>query len=79
MIFTFLYPLFQIICFYVAIGENPKDLKLGIVSDELSSSSVCYNSSLVTVMPQENYDCDLYKISCRFLQQLNGTIAEKVK
>uniref|UniRef100_A0A182QE61 Uncharacterized protein n=1 Tax=Anopheles farauti TaxID=69004 RepID=A0A182QE61_9DIPT len=75
MVFLFLYPIFQLVSFYVAIGGNPKDLRLGIVNEELSNIRQCFNESLITTYYREDYDCDLYKVSCRFLEKLNRSVA----
>uniref|UniRef100_A0A182U3I1 Uncharacterized protein n=1 Tax=Anopheles melas TaxID=34690 RepID=A0A182U3I1_9DIPT len=75
MVFLFLYPIFQLVSFYVAVGGNPKDLRLGIVNEELSNIRQCFNESLITTYYREDYDCDLYKVSCRFLEKLNRSVA----
>uniref|UniRef100_A0A2M3Z376 Putative abc transporter g family member 20 n=1 Tax=Anopheles braziliensis TaxID=58242 RepID=A0A2M3Z376_9DIPT len=75
MVFLFLYPIFQLVSFYVAIGGNPKELRLGIVNDELANIRQCFNESLITTYYHDDYDCDLYKVSCRFLEKLNRSVA----
>ncbi|XP_040161258.1 ABC transporter G family member 20 [Anopheles arabiensis] len=75
MVFLFLYPIFQLVSFYVAVGGNPKDLRLGIVNEELTNIRQCFNESLITTYYREDYDCDLYKVSCRFLEKLNRSVA----
>jgi len=77
LIFLFFYPILQLVCFYVAIGGDPKLLKLGIVSDELPDLSICKNSSLVTAYAHD-YECDWNALSCRFLGHLNDSIAHQV-
>lgn len=76
MIFLTCFPIFQLVCFYVAIGGNPIGLKLGIVDDELGSFSECWNNSLITTHPY-NDTCDLNKISCRFISHINDSVAIK--
>ncbi|XP_053695189.1 ABC transporter G family member 20 [Sabethes cyaneus] len=75
MVFLFLFPIFQLVSFYVAIGGDPKELRLGIVNDEVSNIQECFNQSLITTSFHDDYDCDLYKVSCRFLETLNRTVA----
>ncbi|XP_049284183.1 ABC transporter G family member 20 isoform X1 [Anopheles funestus] len=75
MVFLFLYPIFQLVSFYIAVGGNPKDLRLGIVNEELTNIRQCFNESLITTYYREDYDCDLYKVSCRFLEKLNRSVA----
>ncbi|GAB0099833.1 ABC transporter G family member 20 [Sergentomyia squamirostris] len=77
IIFCFLFPILQLSCFYLAIGGNPKNLKFGIVNDEVEDYRLCQNDSLITTFAHD-YTCDLYKISCRFLHELTPDIASKV-
>ncbi|XP_055688091.1 ABC transporter G family member 23 [Lutzomyia longipalpis] len=77
IIFCFLFPILQLSCFYLAIGGNPRDLKLGIVNYEVDDFRLCQNESLITTFAHD-YTCDLYKISCRFLHELTPDIAKKV-
>lgn len=80
----FLFPLLQCTCFYLAIGDNPKNLKIGVVNDELNHYMDCYNSSLITASIRnstneyETHFCDLYKISCRYLNEIPVEIAEQI-
>lgn len=73
----FLFPLLQCTCFYLAIGDNPKNLKLGIVNDEMDDYRQCYNQSLITTYAHD-YTCDLNKLSCRYLSKIPPEIAEQV-
>lgn len=57
LVFLFFYPILQLVCFYVAIGGDPKLLQLGVVSDELKNLSMCRNTSLITVH-KHDYECD---------------------
>uniref|UniRef100_A0A182JPM5 Uncharacterized protein n=1 Tax=Anopheles christyi TaxID=43041 RepID=A0A182JPM5_9DIPT len=75
MVFLFLYPIFQLVSFYIAVGGNPKGLRLGIVNDEVTNIRQCFNESLITTYYREDYDCDLYKVSCRFMEKLNRSVA----
>lgn len=67
----------QIIFFYLAIGGNPIGLKLGIVNREITSYDDCLNSSLITTFIHDD-TCDLHKVSCRFLHEIDDAIAIKV-
>ncbi|XP_058467891.1 ABC transporter G family member 20 [Malaya genurostris] len=75
MVFLFLFPIFQLVSFYVAIGGDPKELRLGIVNDEVNNIQECFNQSLTITSYHNDYECDLYKTSCRFLDHLNRTVA----
>lgn len=80
----FLFPLLQCTCFYLAIGDNPRHLKLGIVNDEVAHYTDCFNTSLITTairnatIPDETHSCDLNKISCRYLREIPTEIADQV-
>lgn len=76
MVFLLFFPIFQLVCFYVAVGGNPIGLKLAIVDDEISSFKDCANSSLITTYVHD-YTCDLHKVSCRFINQINDSVAIK--
>lgn len=76
MFFLTCFPIFQLVCFYVAIGGNPIGLKIGIVDSEVSSYRECYNKSLITTFAHDD-TCDLHKISCRFINHINDSVAEK--
>lgn len=76
MVFLTCFPIFQLVCFYVAVGSNPIGLKLAVVNDEVKNIADCMNSSLITTSIN-NDTCDLNKVSCRFINQLNDSVAIK--
>lgn len=61
----------------MAIGDNPKNLKLGIVNGEVSNWHDCYNKSLITTHVYD-YECNLTKISCRYLKEISSEYAEQI-
>lgn len=69
-------PLLQVLFFYLAIGGYPIGLKLGVVNEEASFSD-CHNSSLITTFVHDG-TCDYNKVSCRFLNEINDSVAIKV-
>lgn len=71
-----LVPMLQVLFFYMAIGGYPIGLKLGVVNEEASFAD-CQNTSLITTFVHDD-TCDYNKISCRFLNEINDTIAIKV-
>ena len=73
---TFL-PFFTVCFFYLAIGGNPKGLKIGIVDNEISSYQDCTDSSLITTFVHDGV-CNLHKVSCRFLNSFDDSLAEKI-
>lgn len=76
MVFLLFFPIFQLVCFYVAVGGNPIGLNIAIVDDELHSYKDCTNTSLITTYVHD-YTCDLHKVSCRFINQINDSVAIK--
>lgn len=59
------------VLFNYTIGDNPKNLKLGIVDYEIKSLSQCYDPSLITTkINNDTGICHLNMVSCRFLEIL---------
>lgn len=77
LVFLLLFPLLQCTCFYLAIGDNPKSLRLGVVNDEVADWRECFNSSLRTSFVHD-YTCDLHLVSCRYLTSIPADIATLV-
>lgn len=77
LVFALIFPFITIFCLQNTVGGNPKGLILGIVSGEIGSDAVCANSSLKTFELNETV-CVLNKISCRFINEINDTVAIKV-
>uniref|UniRef100_A0A0K8TRC9 Putative abc transporter g family member 20-like isoform x2 n=1 Tax=Tabanus bromius TaxID=304241 RepID=A0A0K8TRC9_TABBR len=77
MVFLFLFPIIQLTCFYLAIGNNPMDLKIGIVNAEVPDSSTCFNDSLTTTILYSDR-CHLNNISCRYIQELKPDLGKKI-
>lgn len=76
MVFLLFFPIFQLVCFYVAVGGDPIGLNIAIVNNEVSNYEDCANSSLITTFVHDN-DCDFHKISCRFINHINESVAIK--
>jgi hypothetical protein len=70
-------PILQIVFFYMAIGGYPIGLKFGVINEEVAQYEDCFNTSLITTIAHDD-TCDLNKVSCRFLHELNDSIAVKV-
>lgn len=77
LLLLFLFPVLQCTCFYLAIGDNPKNLKIGIVNDEVESYEDCFNKSLITTYVHD-YTCDLNKVSCRYLSRIPSDLTKQV-
>lgn len=80
MLFIFLFPILQIASFYLAIGGNPENLKMGIVNEEVPNwMETCYNSSLKTFTVGPEGECSWSHLSCRFIKTLDPKIINKVQ
>ncbi|PZC80665.1 hypothetical protein B5X24_HaOG200341 [Helicoverpa armigera] len=74
LIFSILFPIIQVVAFFAAVGHDPRDLHIGVVNDEAAFSplglDICRNTSLKTVTVLEDETCDLYMMSCWFLEEM---------
>lgn len=71
------FPLLQCTCFYLAIGDNPKNLEIGIVNEEVANWRDCFNTSLRTTHVVD-YECELNLISCRYIRGIPSDVAKLV-
>lgn len=69
-------PFLCLMSFFLAIGNDPKGLEIGIVSHEVNDSNECSNPLLLMAQIDQN-NCHIHKSSCRFINQLNDSIAIK--
>jgi hypothetical protein len=60
-----------------ALGGKIKDLKIGIVNDEISHFSDCRNMSMTQPI-LTNSSCRLNKASCGFIDEFDAEVAQKV-
>jgi ABC-2 family transporter protein len=66
----------NLVLFSWSVGGDPKGLKIGIVNHEIENYADCFDDSYSTVIyREEEYTCDLQKISCRFLKKLTNDFA----
>jgi hypothetical protein len=72
-----LLPILSCFNMFYGLGNRIKGLELGVVNEEISSITDCYNSSLKTFQVQ-NFDCRLTKVSCDFIREFDQSIAELV-
>lgn len=70
-------PMLCFFIFHYSVGRDPIGLKIGIVNDEINYND-CFNKSLITTLSFQNKSCEFNKISCRFINQFNDSIAQKV-
>jgi len=86
-LFIFLFPMLEICAFFFAVGGWPRGMQLGVVNEELGDTSSCHE--LITSLgpdyggrPNMTDDgltyCSLSGLSCKFLELLDDSIANKV-
>ncbi|XP_060528043.1 ABC transporter G family member 20-like isoform X2 [Cylas formicarius] len=72
MLFIFALPVMQVILFCLAIGGDPKGLKLAIVNHEVGYENMTYQDC-----PYEQ-GCKFSNLSCRYLNTVNTSTITKV-
>lgn len=79
-LFVFLFlTISQSLMFNISFGGNPKGLKIGIVSDEISNLEYCQNSSSISLQSNDDVNfCRLNLISCRFIDEITEDIGDKI-
>ncbi|CAH2096871.1 unnamed protein product [Euphydryas editha] len=74
LIFSVLFPIIQVVAFFLAIGHDPRDLHLAIVNDEAASSpmgmNICSYGNVTFVRQREDETCEQYMLSCWFLEEM---------
>ncbi|CAH0721256.1 unnamed protein product, partial [Brenthis ino] len=74
LFFSLLFPVIQVVAFFLAVGHDPRDLHLAIVNDEATYFNVdyeaCRNGSATTVFRREDETCEQHMMSCWFLLEM---------
>ncbi|XP_018355832.1 PREDICTED: ABC transporter G family member 20-like [Trachymyrmex septentrionalis] len=70
LIFAVIFPIIQTFVFIMAIGDDPKDLKIGIVNDEAGRCDSNFGS-----IWNDEITCHFGNLSCRFLHNFDDSIA----
>ncbi|XP_018044364.1 PREDICTED: ABC transporter G family member 20-like isoform X1 [Atta colombica] len=70
LIFAIIFPIIQIFVFIMAIGDDPKDLKIGIVNDEAGTCGSNFGN-----VWNDEITCHFGNLSCRFLHNFDNSIA----
>lgn len=70
-------PFLCLVCFYLTIGSDPVGLRIGIVNGEVNHYSEC-SDPLLKMTNFDESSCRVKKISCRFINSLNASVAQKV-
>ncbi|XP_011055070.1 PREDICTED: ABC transporter G family member 20-like isoform X2 [Acromyrmex echinatior] len=71
LVYAILFPIIQVSIFIVAIGKDPKGLKIAVVNDEVGN---CDYNNFSNVWNDE-ITCHFSNLSCRFLHSFNDSIA----
>ncbi|XP_050449828.1 ABC transporter G family member 23-like isoform X2 [Cataglyphis hispanica] len=76
IIFAVIFPLLQISSFFIGVGGDPKNLKIGIINHEAGNCD--YGNNIGSVLyDEENFSCHFSNLSCRFLHGYGDSIAEQ--
>lgn len=76
-VITMIIPIIGCICLHYGVGGKIKELAIGIVNHEVTSYKECFNQTSITVNIQ-GFECLLNKASCRFIEEIDSEIANKV-
>ncbi|KAL0110784.1 hypothetical protein PUN28_014027 [Cardiocondyla obscurior] len=75
LVFAILFPLLQGGLFFFSIGNNPKDLMIGIVNDEAGNCNYDKNYGYIW---GDEITCHFNNLSCRFANNINSSIATQI-
>lgn len=77
--FTIIFPILEIMSFYLAIGLDLKDLKIGVVNEETRFNSCAAFNDDSNVISYYNFSsCEMTGLSCKFLRQIEGPLMKQV-
>jgi hypothetical protein len=74
LFFIFGFPVLEILVFFLAIGGDPKGLKLAVVDEELGNFTNCMQYSLFNPTEpvlHKDETCDFHGLSCNYLNRIN--------
>ncbi|XP_017786452.1 PREDICTED: ABC transporter G family member 23-like [Nicrophorus vespilloides] len=78
IVFTLLFPIIEMLSFFLAVGGDVKGIKLGIVNDE-SMLTKCSNFTREgTAQPYNFSDCEFKDLGCRFVEHLHGPMMDLI-
>lgn len=75
--FLLITPFLCLVSFYLTIGSNPIGLKIGIINNEIKNFTECLDP-LLKMTTTDRFTCRVSKISCRFVNSINDSIATKI-
>lgn len=74
LIFSVLFPIIQVVAFFLAVGHDPRNLHLAVINDEAAYSpmgvNVCSYGNVTVVKQGEDETCEQYMASCWFLEEM---------
>ncbi|KYN50102.1 ABC transporter G family member 23, partial [Cyphomyrmex costatus] len=76
LFFAVVFPIFQLCAFILATDGSLKDLKIGVVNDEVDNCSFVGNFGNVW---KDEITCHFGNLSCRFLHDFSNSIAIQVQ
>lgn len=71
MVFIFLFPIVQILCFLYAVGGDIRGIKLAVVNDETMNNACNRTDFRGTAIPYDFSSCHFMDMGCRFLKHLD--------
>lgn len=74
LFFIFGFPVLEVLVFFLAIGGDPKGLKLAVVDEELGNFTSCMQYSLFNPTEpvlHKDETCDFHGLSCNYLNRIN--------
>ncbi|XP_018359977.1 PREDICTED: ABC transporter G family member 20-like [Trachymyrmex cornetzi] len=74
LVFAVLFPIIEIFAFVMGVGQDPKDLKIGIVNNEAGN---CDNSINFGNIWNDRITCYFGNLSCRFLHNFDSIATQK--
>ncbi|CAK9795740.1 ABC transporter G family member 23 [Anthophora plagiata] len=77
VLFSLILPMLQMLCFFNAVGQDPKELSMYVVNHEAGNCTDGRNRGNVFYNETER-TCDFVDLSCRFLNGINDSVVEKI-
>ncbi|XP_077286475.1 ABC transporter G family member 20 [Arctopsyche grandis] len=77
-IFSLIFPIIQLLSFFIAVGHEPREIRIGIVNDEVPNWNDCLNNTYTSVFYNASeYTCQYDKLSCKYIQAFDESVIIK--
>ncbi|KRT81367.1 hypothetical protein AMK59_5794, partial [Oryctes borbonicus] len=76
--FNLIFPIIEMLAFLSAVGGDIKNIGVGIVNEEYSLETCKHYAREHTAAPFGFVDCNFTKLSCRFLEDVEDSMIDKV-